>query len=181
MEEKKKHSSLGKASLIIGIIGIVGIVVVLSSIFIDGFGTIFLVSIFSYALFIFALLAIILGAIAFFGSEKDTYGLIAFIIGICLFIAAPISIAASTYFYVSDMIGGPEPAPSIIFQKSEHDLTVVSVDLNVFWSELSIDGNYSEIPSHPYVLAGDKIVNCSGTITIIYTPLNIILGSWTFD
>ena len=182
MESKKEHSSLGKASLILAIIGLVLIVVILLSFFIEGFGIVYIAGILYYPVFLLSLIALILGAIAYFGKEKDLYGLIAFIIGICLFVAAPISIAASTYFYVSDRIGDyQDTTPGISFIQDDDNITVAAADLNVFWSNLSIMGTYEEIPSHPYVLAGDKILNCSGIITIVYTPTNKILWSGTFE
>ena len=84
----------------------------------------FVLFIFSILCFILPIIAIILGAIAYFGKAKDTYGLIGFILGMCLIVSAPVGIAATTYVRGSGMMGPDiEMAPSITFAKIDQSKT----------------------------------------------------------
>ena len=117
------HSAIGKASLIIGLLTIIFfvlsiVIVVVSLALMNPFLSIFS-SIFSFLVFIFSILSIVFGAIAFWGKDRDKYGLFAFIVGLIFIILIFISIAisATLYVYVSGMIGsnGHETTPSLFF------------------------------------------------------------------
>lgn len=182
-------SLMGKASLMIAVVGIISVVCIFALLFSVGYTAFVFVSIFSILSFILSIVAIVLGAIAFFGKTKDKYGLIGFILGICLFVAAPIATAAMTYVHVSEMMPITPieymPTPSIHFVKNDFDdtLTVVSTggySAEVYWSDIAIFGTYDTKPSHTFVVPGDQITGCSGTITITYMPTSTSLGTWTF-
>jgi hypothetical protein len=190
------RTSLGKISLILAIASISCIIGSLLLIFSGlGFPIFFIVSLLSFLCLLFPILAIILGAIAYFGKTKDSYGLIGFVLGICFLVAGFFVIPAATYLHVSEWM--PEPmfnvtymkTPSVFFVQDdiEDTLTVVSVysEDAIEWSYIVVD--YSSeggvgpiINSGPYVAVGDQITGCSGTITIEYAPTDVFLGSWTF-
>lgn len=48
------------------------------------------------------------------------------------------------------------------------------------WEDIGISGDCDTSNLGTYVLAGDQITSCSGTITIRYIPTNTLLGSWEF-
>jgi len=125
---KKNHSTLGKVSLIFAILTIVlfvsNIIIVFAVAFTLNFSLSILSTIFSLLLFIFTILALILGAISYFGKEKDKYGLVGFIVGLVFLILmfVSIAIAATTYVYVSGL-GSPNSytvAPSVTFKVIDH-------------------------------------------------------------
>ena len=108
------HSSLGKASLILALLTVVFfvlsiVVVFVVFIFQDPMIIIFS-SLFSFLTFIFSLISIILGAISYWGKDRDKYGLYGFVIGLVFMIltfVVPIAMAATVYVYVSGMISTP--------------------------------------------------------------------------
>lgn len=109
------------------------------------------------------------------------------VIGVILMVAITVAIAATVYVYVSGMIGtSPQSTPSIQFVKDDvHDkLTVASADpIDIQWADLNLSCTGSTTlvyPSSGYVLAGNEITNCSGTISVRYVPTNTLLGTWTF-
>jgi len=187
---------LGKISLTLGIAAIGCVIGSFLLIFSGlGFAVLVIVSLLSFLCFLFSILAIILGAITYFGKTKDRYGLVGFILGICFLVAGFFVIPAATYLYVSEWM--PEPmfnvtymkTPSVFFVQDdiEDTLTVISVysEDAIEWSDIVVD--YSSeggvgpiINSGPYVAVGDQITDCSGTITIEYAPTDVFLGSWTF-
>lgn len=190
------HTPLGKASLILAILAIVCIVGIFALIFagVGNTAVIIFVSIFSILCFILPILAIILGAIAYFGKAKDIYGLIGFILGICLIVGAPIGIAATTYVYVSGMIGSPpELTPTITFiytdQSTTNTLTVVAADpTTVTWADLQllVNGTVHDHNLSGTVTAGDMIdlTSIAGTgaytITIRHKSTNTLLYMYEF-
>ncbi len=192
----KGHTTIGNASLILGILAIVCIVGVLALVF-SGFGDpaiMIIVSIFSILCFILPIIAIALGAIAYFGKSKDTYGLIGFILGICLIIAAPIGIAATTYVYVSGMMGpGPELHPIITFTKTdfgdENSLTVIVADPDtLLWQdiELQINGVKHYHGKTGIIIEGEwiDITSIAGTgeytVQFIYMPSDLLIAQFEF-
>jgi len=159
------RTSPGKISLILAIASISCIIGNLLLIFSGlGFAIFFIVSLLSFLCILFSILAIILGAIAYFGKTKNRYGLIGFVLGVCFLVAGFVVIPATTYV-----------------------LTIMSIyPDDVKWSDIVIghssDGGYSHtITSGQYVTEGDQITGCSGTITIEYAPTNTFFGSWTFN
>jgi hypothetical protein len=76
-----------------------------------------------------------------------------------------------------------EPTPSIQFFKDNEDrtLTVAQADpADILWSDINIDGTCDASGLGTYVIAGDRITECSGTITISHIPTNALLGVWEF-
>jgi len=183
---------LGKISLVMAFIAL-GCVIGSILLIFSGLGSTILsiVSILSLLCFLFSIIAIVLGAVAYFGKTKDRYGFVGFVLGICFLISGFIILPAATYVYVSSMLPeGPEhiehiflETPSIDFIQDDIDdtLTVVSINsARVPWSTIYISGTYQTKSTHYYVEAGDQITGCSGTITITYMPTDELIGSWTF-
>jgi len=101
------------------------------------------------------------------------------VIGVILMVAITVAIAATVYVYVSGMLTtGATKAPDITFQKGSNYLQVVSVSQNVSWSILQIGGEHTAV-THNYVIPGQKIEGCSGTVTVTYDN-STLLGSWDF-
>ena len=76
-----------------------------------------------------------------------------------------------------------EPMPSIQFQKNNADrtLTVAMADpADLLWSDIKINGTCDTSGLGTYVLAGDRINECYGTITISHLPTNALIGIWEF-
>ena len=202
MNQIKKHSSLGIASLLLSIISIVLIFLVFILMFLGiGDTAIYIFSIFSLLLFILPLVAIILGAIAYFGKDKDIFGLAGFIIGIVIIVTSPIAMAATTYVYVSGQLSPmPESAPSIAWTVDRDANTVtitfgssgdtygtishpnlifkqgnteyyVNVDYNI-----TTEGNYCT----NNIIAGDLLsFEDEGTYSVIWYPTDKLIGEIT--
>lgn len=188
------RTSLGKISLILAIASISCIIGSLLLIFLGlGFGIFFIVSLLSFLCLLFSILAIIVGAIAYFGKTKDSYGLIGFVLGICFLVAGFFVIPATTYVYVSGMMPSPEMTyigmPSIFFVQDDIEETLTAVSIYsegaIEWSDIVIsyspEGGYDNIiKSGQYVAEGDQITGCFGTITMTHIQTDHTLGSWTF-
>jgi flagellin-like protein len=113
------------------------------------------------------------------------------VIGVILMVAITVAIAATVYVYVSGMLGGTQnKAPSMAFNKQTtpaRGLTLVSADSGLKWSDFTLTQNTSTTLTAPAtnVLAGQFIAltpatNTRGTITIVYTPTNTLMGTWTW-
>jgi len=178
----KNHSGIGTASLILGILGLVFMVVSLVSMFIfPWLGLIIWVAL------IFGIIAIILGAVAYWGQLRDKFGLYGFILGlltVILTIVLTIVIAATVYVYVSGMVApGPEMGTNIAFMKSDDSLIVthVSPEDSITWSEIEVTGSCTYSHLTGYVREGDTITDCSGGIQILDMTQNQILGYYYFS
>ena len=208
MDEEKKHSSIGKVSLILAISTILFVVIFMASVFLMP-GNHTLISILLVLIipliFIFPILAIILGAIGYFGKNKDKYGLIGFILGILL-IFSSIPISATTYVYVSGMIGGVsvDTTPSIacIVNNNADELIIASADSGAYWSDIQIktDKEGLSINGYPVGTVWTVATNLglSGTVqvedsmliagtsgdvevTMSYSPTYLLIGMWTVN
>jgi predicted secreted hydrolase len=78
-----------------------------------------------------------------------------------------------------------EEAPSITFFQDDADkkLIVLETSKDVLWRDIEINGNCDITGLGKYVVEGDEITQCEGTVTISYKPDETkedILGSWTF-
>jgi len=191
MGNVKKHTTLGKISLISAILVIILFCVSIAIVFISvssGNANNLLVigsSIISLLEFIFTLIAIILGAISFFGKDKDRYGLVAFIIGVVfiLLMVITVAIAATTYVYVSGMLSPPGGTiPNIHLTRYSDALNVAFVsEPDLLWSDFEIDGSCDTSELGIYIEEGDKITSCTGTITITHKPTDRLIGEWQFE
>ena len=208
MDEEKKHSSIGKVSLILAISTILFVVIFMASVFLmPGNHTlisILLVLIIPF-IFIFPILAIILGAIGYFGKNKDKYGLIGFILGILL-IFSSIPISATTYVYVSGMIGGSslDTTPGIMCYADNYadELIIISVYPGVHWSDIQIKTDIEGLSINGYpvgtvwtvatslglsgtVQAEDSMLIAGTTgdveVTMMYSPTYLLIGVWTVN
>ena len=82
-----------------------------------------------------------------------------------------------------NIFGGPISTPNIQFFKDSnaHTLTVAAVDPDdVLWSDIDVDGDCDTSGLGTYVVAGDVISSCYGTIEIRYIPTNSLLGVFDF-
>jgi len=109
------------------------------------------------------------------------------VIGVILMVAITVAIAATVYVYVSGMLGGTQnKAPSMAFNKQTtptKGLTVVSADSGLKWSDFTATG--LTIPTTGTVTAG-TFIPFSGSptaynATVVYTPTNTLMGTWTFS
>jgi len=119
MGQIKKHGIFGKTSLILGIITIILMVLTIIFPFLlaDFSGSMTIILILGLFCIILPIIATILGAISYFGKEKDVFGLAGFIMGIVLIIVSlfviTIAMAATTYIYISGIGGGLSSTPMI--------------------------------------------------------------------
>ena len=146
-----KHSTMGKVSLIFAILTItffvLGILFSILTVVLQNLSIVLFSTIFTVLTFIFSLISIVIGAVTYWGKDRDKYGLYAFIIGLVFLILASvvqIAVAATVYVYVSGMIGAPEFAqtPSVFLDDSQTGknctLTIMHVsEDDVKWSDIS--------------------------------------------
>ena len=82
--------------------------------------------------------------------------------------------------YVSDP-RKPETPTIEFFQDDSTDvLKIVSVSTEVLWEYITIEGDCDRSSLGKYIVEGNMITNCEGTITLIFHPTGDVLGSWTF-
>ena len=78
-----------------------------------------------------------------------------------------------------------EPTPLISAVKDDIDdtltITAVNPAENLLWSDIEIFGNCNITGLGTYVIVGDIITECLGTITIRYNPTNTLIGTWDFN
>jgi flagellin-like protein len=110
------------------------------------------------------------------------------VIGVILMVAITVAIAATVYVYVSGMLGGSQnKAPNMAWNKETSptkQIVLVSADSGLLWSQFTIGGDAST--NHfagTAVTAGDYITldGSTGTISIIHTPTNTLMGTWTWS
>ena len=118
--------------------------------------------------------------------KSNSLALILVIIIIAFFVI--IAISATVYVYVSGMIGSPyhqDTIPEISFNAdyTEHKIVVTKVDLEnrLSWEQLSITGICDSTGLTGYIEAGQQIINCEGSISIIYMPTNTLIAQYTFE
>jgi hypothetical protein len=75
---------------------------------------IFVIVLFGFVGFILSLLALIFGAISFFGRHKDKFGLIGFILGIIFLVMSLIAPSMATYTFVVNMASPEHEMPPSI-------------------------------------------------------------------
>ena len=117
------------------------------------------------------------------------------VIGVILMVAITVAIAATVYVYVSGMLGGTQnKAPSMAWNKGTTTLTLVSADSGLNWPNFkatfttttALLGATALTSGNAFpagtVTAGDTItITGTGTLTIIHTPTNTLMGTWTFS
>jgi hypothetical protein len=92
-------------------------------------------------------------------------------------------IAGSILFKVGYIPSPPkEEAPAINFEQDEknHKLIVTYVSTVIKWSDIRIEGQCNISGLTTYVVEGDELTECSGQITLIYKPTDMVYGTWTF-
>jgi len=174
-----RHSTMGKVSLIFAILTItffvLGIVSSILTVILQNVSIVLFSTIFAVLTFIFSLISIVIGAVTYWGKDKDKYGLYAFIIGLVFLILAfvvQIAVAATVYVYVSGMLGAPEYAQTPMVQLTDSQtgknctftIMYVSED-DVEWSDISY-----------------TITDTTNTIEIDCTPPNNeVLVSYNYE
>jgi len=75
-----------------------------------------------------------------------------------------------------------EEAPTINFFQDDANkkLIVIETSKDVLWKDIEITGNCDLSGLGKYVVEGDQITQCEGTLTLGYIPTGDKLGSWTF-
>lgn len=191
--DEQKHTIYGKTSLILGLMLIFSIVIfalmVFFSIDISNFGTMmpYVLGI----LLIIAIIAIILGAIAYFKLGKDTFGRAGLSIGIMMLLVLPSNFLVLTdIFSHSDSndswyYSGNEP-PTINFIK-DNDAKTLTVEswstpdrLSIRWEDITINGNCELTSTRTFVRTGQIFVNCSGKISFIFKHSNSEIATYEF-
>ena len=83
------------------------------------------------------------------------------------------------YIFDSD---GPD-IPDIQFKKDDQEktLTVISLSDQVMWKDIEIIGDCDTSLLSKYIVEGDIITQCEGTITIRHIPTDTILSTWKFS
>ncbi|MFH1101905.1 MAG: zinc-ribbon domain-containing protein [Methanobacteriota archaeon] len=119
-------------------------------------------------------------------EKKDRTALIIAVV-VLILVLTPIIMSAAMYIYISNLIGSMPPfTPIISLSKNSvnHTLTVVYVSFSssslVRWSDIDIQGICNTSGLGPFVTEGDIIMDCEGSIRLIYTPSNTLIGSWDF-
>jgi len=121
-------------------------------------------------------------------KQKNDKTLLIVILVVLILIIGIVAVSATIYVYVSGMNGPtpPQMTPNIGFtaDKDAGTLRVTYVytysDEELRWSDFEITGNCDTSTLGIYVLQNDLITDCSGAITIIHTPTNSLIGTWTF-
>ena len=99
-----------------------------------------------------------------FGSISVTYGPTGSVIGIW------------------DFPDLSSPYISCVKDSSGRTLTVTSADpSDILWSDIDIDGDCDVSSLGKYVISGDMIRSCYGTISLTYGPTGSIIGIWEFS
>jgi len=75
---------------------------------------------------------------------------------------------------------GETPEFEFIIDEVNKKIIVDYVSEEVLWKDIEIKGDCSRAYLSTYVVKGDEITNCKGTITLKYIPTGKELGSWTF-
>lgn len=93
-------------------------------------------------------------------------------------------IMAIYVFHRSGYIQNPleEKIPTIKFLQDEENFKIIVtyVSGDVKWSDINISGECDKSSLTTYVLKGDEITDCHGTITITYKPNGAVLGTFLF-
>jgi predicted nucleic acid-binding Zn ribbon protein len=119
-------------------------------------------------------------------QKSDKTLLIVLLVILVVIIGIVVAVPLTSYFYVRDMIGPPpQMTPNIRLTRdiAARTLTVMYADYNedLPWSDFEISGDCDTLGLGTYVLQGDTITDCSGTITIRHRPTNSLIGVWEFN
>jgi flagellin-like protein len=119
------------------------------------------------------------------------------IIAVILMVAITVVLAATIYVWVSGFGGGGTGAPSMAMTDDRADdlLRVSSADSDIKWTDISVQCAQAGVTkadvttigdggtTTAYVQAGDTLSYADGSgtfdITLIYTPDNAEIGTWT--
>ena len=93
-QQSNKHSGIGTASLILGILGLI-------------FTCLFFVPFLIYVGLILGIIALILGAVAYWGQWKDKFGLAGFILGLISIIIFVVILIIGLFLIASFMSSAP--------------------------------------------------------------------------
>ena len=75
---------------------------------------------------------------------------------------------------------GETPELRFIIDEVNKKIIVDYVSEETLWKDIEIIGDCSRSYLSTYVVKGDEITDCRGTITLKYIPTGKELGSWTF-
>ncbi len=101
-----------------------------------------------------------------------------------IIIIVALIIMAAYVFHKSGYIQNPleEKTPDIKFLQDEENFKIIVtyVSGDVKWNDINISGECDKSSLTTYVLKGDEITNCHGTITITYKRNGAVLGTFIF-
>jgi predicted secreted hydrolase len=100
------------------------------------------------------------------------------IIIIALIVIAGIVLIRAGYF--EPPITTKTPRITFYQDDAEKKLIVQETSTDVLWKNIEIQGICDTSGLSEYVVEGNEITQCEGTITLVYKPTGDILGSWTF-
>jgi len=101
----------------------------------------------------------------------------AIIIIALIVIAAIVLIRAG---FVESPIDPETPIITFFQDDASKKLIVLETSSDVLWKDIKIQGSCDCSGLSKYIVEGDEISQCEGTITLTYTPTGALLGSWTF-
>lgn len=108
------------------------------------------------------------------------------VVSIIVMLTTTVAISATVYVYVNGMmvdISKKTPDVHFIYDNTAKTLIVASTNPSIVeWDDFEILGTGTYVFSGlgSKVIAGDRITDCSGEISIRYRPTNTIIGSWFF-
>lgn len=102
------------------------------------------------------------------------------VIAVILMVAITVVLSATVFVLVADIGNNVvKPAPSISFDKGANDLMVTSIEPGYKWSEFRVTGCSKPDATVP-VVAGNKLTDCSGDITVVHINTNTLVYRTTF-
>lgn len=114
--------------------------------------------------------------------KKDTDA-VSPVIAVILMVAITVVLASTVFVLLTDISGNvAKPAPSLGLSADDADdsIMVSSVSRNdLTWGEFSVTG-CSAPNDNDTVRAGDKLTGCSGEVTIIHEPSNVLVWRGRF-
>lgn len=82
--------------------------------------------------------------------------------------------------YIPSPVEKKPPKVEFIQDDVNNKLIVSFVSTDILWSDIEIKGDCDTSLLGEYVLEGDEIINCRGTITITHIPTGTCFGTWGF-
>lgn len=103
------------------------------------------------------------------------------VIAVILMVAITVVLAATVFVLVQDIGGEISDAPAIGWTQdtSEKTLMVTSIEAGHTWGQFNVTGCDRPAEAES-VDPGDKLTNCAGDVTVVYTPGRSLVYSTKF-